>query len=344
MRGITALALFLVPLCSALAPAGRPAQSRGRVAGAAAATDSAVVDAPSRTVRAEKPLGVVLEEVAPFAPGVRVRKVKPDGCMARSGVVNTGDVLIAINGQDCKSKPLSEVLALLTSAGHTLDVTFSASSTEVTSPRANGETATSAERARRRSVALPWALWPEPLALTNLPADAGFDPLSLATDQTTLVQYREAEVKHGRLAMLGTVGWVAGELFDEPLASLLGMPAPIVENGGLTPSLLNGGLTSLISPVYWFAIFLAANFIESTGQDLKVASMVTSADWVPGTLGFDPLGLYPTSSAEQKNRLTAEIVNGRIAMVSITAMALQEAMTGESVVHRLAAAATAAAS
>jgi Chlorophyll A-B binding protein len=51
------------------------------------------------------------------------------------------------------------------------------------------------------SVALPFM--PRPLALDgSLVGDVGFDPLGFAKSKEDLMNYREAEIKHGRLAML----------------------------------------------------------------------------------------------------------------------------------------------
>jgi uncharacterized membrane protein len=47
--------------------------------------------------------------------------------------------------------------------------------------------------------------------ITNLPASVGFDPLMLANKQT-VGWMREAELKHGRVCMLATLGWVAVDL------------------------------------------------------------------------------------------------------------------------------------
>ena len=47
----------------------------------------------------------------------------------------------------------------------------------------------------------------------------GFDPLGFATSLTTLKAYREAELKHGRLAMLAALGWPVSELLQPVLAS-----------------------------------------------------------------------------------------------------------------------------
>lgn len=48
----------------------------------------------------------------------------------------------------------------------------------------------------------------------------GFDPLNCATDIETLKKYREAEIKHGRLAMLAAIGWPFSELFHPYLSEI----------------------------------------------------------------------------------------------------------------------------
>ena len=66
----------------------------------------------------------------------------------------------------------------------------------------------------------------EALPFTDRPAildgkyagDAGFDPLGLARNEIALESYREAEIKHARLAMLAAAGWPLSELFDRKIA------------------------------------------------------------------------------------------------------------------------------
>jgi hypothetical protein len=57
----------------------------------------------------------------------------------------------------------------------------------------------------------------------------------------TLWYMREAEIKHSRLAMLAVVGWPLAELYDQPIAQLIGRPALLTKSGE-SPLLLNGGL------------------------------------------------------------------------------------------------------
>ena len=46
----------------------------------------------------------------------------------------------------------------------------------------------------------------------QLAGDMGFDPLDLADTPESLAWYREAEVKHARLAMLAAFGWPVSEV------------------------------------------------------------------------------------------------------------------------------------
>merc|ERR1719230_1001891 len=66
------------------------------------------------------------------------------------------------------------------------------------------------EAAKGVSLALPWA--PAPKSLQNDPlgeyiGDVGFDPLGFSTNKRLLPWYREAELAHGRVSMLATLGY-----------------------------------------------------------------------------------------------------------------------------------------
>ena len=157
-----------------------------------------------------------------------------------------------------------------------------------------------------------------PMALDGtLAGDAGFDPFGFAKDGASLMKYREAEIKHARLAMLAAAGWPMSELFNQKFASTVGAPS-IVDATDRAPSVLNGGLGK-ISPVYWVVCLVAAAAIEAYGF-----SQANKADYFPGNLGFDPLGLYPKDAEGQRRLQTNEIKNGRLAMIAITAFAVQE--------------------
>jgi hypothetical protein len=199
--------------------------------------------------------------------------------------------------------------------------------------------------------------------------DKGFDPLGFADSVEKLRIYREAELKHGRLAMLAALGWPVSEALDKPLAAAMGMKSLLVSTpvgivngvaeGGdqllRAPSLLNGGLEA-VSPLFWAGVFAfsagtelyatkikkragfrntlaALGAEEITGIDIDGdgqvgAPTILGADnYLPGDLGFDPLGLYKGSDEDKRTMQLKEINNGRLAMIAITGYAFNEAAT-----------------
>ena len=160
-----------------------------------------------------------------------------------------------------------------------------------------------------------------------LVGNKGFDPLNCATNIETLKQYREAELKHGRLAMLAAAGWPVSELVQPWLSKALGAPDLLVGDEK-APSLVNGGLDK-INPLFFMGIIIFSATVESVA--LKQAR---TDDYIPGDLGFDPLGLYTGKAPEvQRSLELKELNNGRLAMLAITYYALEEFVTKASVVN-----------
>ena len=83
-----------------------------------------------------------------------------------------------------------------------------------------------------------------------------------------LYVYREAELKHARLAMLAAAGWPLAELWDTGIAKTFGLEPIIEENGGRAVSVLNGGM-GMISPVYWVSVVLFAGAVEALSEYKK---------------------------------------------------------------------------
>jgi len=153
----------------------------------------------------------------------------------------------------------------------------------------------------------------------SMAGDAGFDPLGFAQTKEDLMNYREAEIKHGRLAMLAAAGWPLSELFDKKIALALHM-SPLVDGADRVPSVLNGGLEK-VNPFFWMACLVGAAAIDVSGI---AKSNSGDESYFPGNLGFDPLGLYPKTEEGQQRMQLAEIKNGRLAMISILGFAIQE--------------------
>jgi len=141
----------------------------------------------------------------------------------------------------------------------------------------------------------------------TLAGDMNFDPLQISDSPSALAWYREAEIKHARLAMLAAFGWPISEITNF---------GKLLTSDGRAPSLLNGGLGE-INVAYWAAVAGLAIFAEAKGLDKQYGKQ---QDYLPGMLGFDPL------KGDSPSMRNAEILNGRVAMVAITVFALEEAL------------------
>jgi hypothetical protein len=153
----------------------------------------------------------------------------------------------------------------------------------------------------------------------TLAGNFGFDPLGLAKNKETLWAYREAEIKHGRLAMLAAAGWPISELLDRQLADYFGVPS-VLDDSDRVPSILNGGLGKVIPEWWGFCLGMCAA-IDLYGVQCARAA---GTDYIPGDLGFDPFRLYPKNEADRKRMQLAEIKHARVAMLGITGFAAQE--------------------
>jgi len=174
-----------------------------------------------------------------------------------------------------------------------------------------------------------------PLLYSTMAGNKGFDPLNLASDNSLLLQYREAELKHGRLAMLASVGWVASELFHTQLCILLSMPTflQLAANGEYekAPSYLNGGL-DLVSPSLW----LVAGLFTTIAELFRLfATWEKPRSFTPGDLNFDPLSFMKNADDAEKAALALkEINNGRLAMIAISMFALKENLVDSAIVNQ----------
>ena len=124
--------------------------------------------------------------------------------------------------------------------------------------------------------------------------------------------------------MLAAIGWPLSELFDGPLAGIFGAQPLLLEDGRV-PSLLNGGLGS-INGLYWGAVLALGVFVESKSLDQMFGKK--EFDYLPGVLGFDPLGRDSSFFRE------AEIQNGRVAMLAVTIFAFEEAIFKAPIVEK----------
>jgi hypothetical protein len=170
-----------------------------------------------------------------------------------------------------------------------------------------------------------------PTGLAGSIAPTGFfDPvgLSVGKDAATLRQYREAEIKHGRVCMLASVGLLTQELLKNPI----GIDGPAIRHLDLLDDKF---------PEFGELFVLLCAFIEawniinkweprSETRGLKRLARLRD-DVEPGDLGWDPLGWYPSEPAEQEWIKTKELQNGRLAMLAVAGIAAQELVDGKEV-------------
>jgi hypothetical protein len=132
---------------------------------------------------------------------------------------------------------------------------------------------------------------------------------------------REAEIKHGRLAMLAVVGWPLAELFDKPIAEALGLPIKLTK-AGASPSVLNGGLEN-IELAYWGAVIALAGIVELESGKAKEEK---GKEYLLGDCNFDPLSVFPKNKEGKMAMMTKEIKHGRLAMMALLGFVVQEAL------------------
>jgi len=153
-----------------------------------------------------------------------------------------------------------------------------------------------------------------------LPPLGYFDPAGFATDidQQKLLFYREAEIKHGRICMSASLGFLVAERWH-----------PIYGGAIDVPSVAAGKDARLLP--FWAAVFVLAGGVES--QSFNRASFggdgALEEGEEPGDIGYDPLGLLPTDPEELEEIQNKEILNGRFAMISLLGMVAEELVTGE---------------
>merc|ERR1712174_33684 len=76
------------------------------------------------------------------------------------------------------------------------------------------------------------------------------------------------------------------------------------------------------------AIFFSEIFRARTGWvEPEVAMRTLREGYLPGDLGFDPLGLKPKSDVEFRKMQDKELNNGRLAMIAVAGMCAQEVAT-----------------
>ena len=162
-----------------------------------------------------------------------------------------------------------------------------------------------------------------------------WDPVGYCQDGCTKEDFdrrRAVELKHGRLCMVATIGMVWPDIFGK-------------FDGYLSPSqnLKFADVPSGIAAVSkvplegWLQILLVAGLIET--QLLKDQSFggfgYAKYGAEPGNFGTGYWGRKIQDPAERKLKLTTELNNGRLAMIAMAGMLIQNGLTGQSPIEQL---------
>jgi len=173
--------------------------------------------------------------------------------------------------------------------------------------------------------------------IKTLPGVSGpmdyFDPAGfISTDgqeemsKGKVLFYREAEIKHGRVAMLAALGFPLAEQFH-PLFATDDAPSFVAFQA--TPlQTFWPAVVFVIACFEVFSVFTFNNPASRMADGSPAQPWTIRDDHTPGDLGFDPLGLKPTDPKELFEMQTKELNNGRLAMIAIAGMVGQEAVSG----------------
>merc|ERR1712084_96405 len=166
-----------------------------------------------------------------------------------------------------------------------------------------------------------------------LPPVGLFDPLGFAAkaNDATLLRYREAEITHGRVAMLAAVGFLVGEkvegssfLFDAQVSG------PAITHLSQVPT------------AFWILLAVAIGASEQYRAEVAFVDPkdvpdaepgLMREDHFPGDIGFDPLGLKPQNAEEFNTMATKELQHGRLAMLAAAGFMAQELVDGKGIIE-----------
>eukprot|EP00529_Nitzschia_sp_RCC80_P033612 CAMPEP_0113468392 /NCGR_PEP_ID=MMETSP0014_2-20120614/15331_1 /TAXON_ID=2857 /ORGANISM="Nitzschia sp." /LENGTH=210 /DNA_ID=CAMNT_0000360779 /DNA_START=137 /DNA_END=769 /DNA_ORIENTATION=- /assembly_acc=CAM_ASM_000159 len=162
-----------------------------------------------------------------------------------------------------------------------------------------------------------------------------FDPAGFAerADANTLKRYREAELTHGRVAMLAALGFLVGEkvegssfLFDAQVSG------PAITHLSQVPPLFWVLLTIGIGAAEQYRA--TVGWVEPENVPVDQPGLLR-AEYIPGDIGFDPLGLKPEDPVEFEIMQTKELQNGRLAMLAAAGFMAQELVNGKGILENL---------
>ena len=179
--------------------------------------------------------------------------------------------------------------------------------------------------------------WFSPDKIAGVVPPTGFwDPCGFCdkADEATIKRYREAEITHGRVAMLASVGFIAGENIADTSYSLFGtrVTGPAITHFDQIPE------------QFWYTLLFFIGVLELNRANngwldpdfIPVDKPgLLRRNYIPGDLGFDPLGLMPVREDDLLTMQTKELQNGRLAMLAVAGFVAQELVDGRGIFEHL---------
>jgi hypothetical protein len=157
----------------------------------------------------------------------------------------------------------------------------------------------------------------DPATELGVQEPVGFwDPLGFCADgdEMAFKRRRSVEIKHGRICMLASIGYIVPEYTKFP-----GFLSP---SQGIAFADVPNGLAAIskVPALGWVQIVFFTGLIEGLFgfDDYKTGT--------PGEYGWKVI--TSDDPSEKSKKLSAEIANGRLAMVSIIGMFFQDGLTG----------------
>merc|ERR1712032_462934 len=146
-----------------------------------------------------------------------------------------------------------------------------------------------------------------------------FDPIGFTKDgdEQSFKRRRSVEIKHGRICMLATMGYITPEITGK-------FPGFLSPSEGLKFADVPNGLAAISKVPFtgWVQMIAYAGFTEAKAnydEDVKNT---------PGDMGWKPPLLATEDPDTKTRRLNAELANGRLAMMAIIGMFFQDGLTG----------------
>ena len=151
-----------------------------------------------------------------------------------------------------------------------------------------------------------------------------FDPLGLSEgiDDQKLNWYRAAELKHGRVCMVASLG-----LLIQGFGVALPNPS-FTETNGLSAI----GKIWTENPAALIQIVVSIAAVEVLCASIDAAGTFDR----PGDYGWDPANIRPADEDKLDELQTKELKNGRLAMLATAGMLYQQSLTGQGVIEQLA--------